>query len=416
MLEHLVYVTTARLPTEKANGLQISRMCEAFARSGMAVTLLHPYRYQSGAALRALDLFDAYGVERLFAVETLANLDVRRLEHLLPSGLAQVTILLSNIFWSRFAVREAIVRQGELYYARDIPVAYWMAEYDLPFALELHSVPRGIQRSMLRRVMSARSLRLLAPLTHVMAGELRKLGAPEEKLIVLPDAVAPELFAARPSREECRRRCGLPQDREIIGFVGRFSALGGERGIEELISSVGLLGERAHSVTLLCVGGPLDALHQDERAIADSGLRPEQVVIRDRVPPREVPLWMGACDIGVIPSPPTPHYSRYSSPLKLFEYMAAGLPIVASDLPALREILAPDTDAILVEAASPQALSAGLRRLLEDPELRARLARRVSERSRDFTWQNRARRVLTALGYREQEDCSRLRYQLNVTP
>jgi glycosyltransferase involved in cell wall biosynthesis len=87
--------------------------------------------------------------------------------------------------------------------------------------------------------------------------------------------------------------------------------------------------------------------------------------------------------------------SRWMSPMKVFEYMASGRPIVISDLPVLREVLRPDVDALMVEPEDPDALIAALEQLRDDPDLGARLAASALERVRsEFTWELRARRIL----------------------
>ncbi len=106
----------------------------------------------------------------------------------------------------------------------------------------------------------------------------------------------------------------------------------------------------------------------------------------DRVPNREVPLWLSTLDVAVMPFLETEHYKYFMSPLKLFEYMAAGVPIVASDLPSIREILQHDQDAWLVAPENPESLGRGLLALLRDPDRATRLARTAKEEVRQYTW------------------------------
>ncbi|MDT7949612.1 MAG: hypothetical protein RQ897_14845, partial [Thermoflexus sp.] len=83
-MRRLVYLANARLPTEKAHGYQISKMCEAFALNGAEVMLLHPYRHQSDQRLVGRTVFDYYGIKPIFRVQTLKNLDIVMLNRFIP--------------------------------------------------------------------------------------------------------------------------------------------------------------------------------------------------------------------------------------------------------------------------------------------------------------------------------------------
>jgi glycosyltransferase involved in cell wall biosynthesis len=112
-------------------------------------------------------------------------------------------------------------------------------------------------------------------------------------------------------------------------------------------------------------------------------------------PPARVPLYLAAADLGVVPNRSRPAISaRYTSPLKVFEALAAGLPLVASDLPSLREVLSDGEDAVLAAPDDEAALAQAIRRLLGDAELRAALAARGRARAAEHSWDARARRLL----------------------
>jgi glycosyltransferase involved in cell wall biosynthesis len=99
----------------------------------------------------------------------------------------------------------------------------------------------------------------------------------------------------------------------------------------------------------------------------------------------------------VLPNTNSRVSARYTSPLKLFEYMAAGKPIVASDLPALAEVLRHGENALLAEAGNPDALAAAIRRVLEDRALAERIARTAFDEAPNYSWQRRADRLVPVL-------------------
>jgi glycosyltransferase involved in cell wall biosynthesis len=114
------------------------------------------------------------------------------------------------------------------------------------------------------------------------------------------------------------------------------------------------------------------------------------------VPQEQGPSYLAACDILVSPHVPNPDGTPFfGSPTKLFEYMAMGKGIVASDLDQIGEVLDHDETAWLVEAGNPKALAQGLQALIEDPARRDRLgiaARKVVEQK--YTWLEHTRRII----------------------
>jgi glycosyltransferase involved in cell wall biosynthesis len=107
-------------------------------------------------------------------------------------------------------------------------------------------------------------------------------------------------------------------------------------------------------------------------------------------PHDEMPAWLASADIGVAPFEPDRHeplrLGFYWSPLKIFEYMASGLPVVAPALPRLQSLVASDVEGVLYDPADPQALDRALVSLV-DPVRRARMGAAARARaSRDFSW------------------------------
>jgi glycosyltransferase involved in cell wall biosynthesis len=395
-MSHIVYLSSARLPTEKAHGFATMKMCEAMGALGHDVELLHPWRRQSEPALVDMDPFDYYGVERTFRVHTLSNWDVVRLAERLPDLPFRVLFAAHEAGWGLLAARRARQRNPDLVYTRSAAFAYWATRLGQPCAFEAHlPATTGTAARYIRGVSKRPSLRAVFPLTTHTAAELEAQGIPRERITVLPTAVDLDAFADSPEREDARQRLGLPPRRPIVAYIGRFETMGKEKGIRDLIRAMRESELRRLDPLLLCVGGPMEAVGDYMELAATIGIPGSALRFVDRVPPKEMPTWLAAVDVAAMPYPAAEHYPTAMSPLKLFEYMAAGLPIVATDLPAIREVLEDGVNGLLVPPEKPEALASSLARILDDVDVARALGARARRDAAGYTWQRRAELALT---------------------
>ncbi|MFQ5931013.1 MAG: glycosyltransferase family 4 protein [Nitrospiraceae bacterium] len=394
-IDRLVYIANARLPTEKAHGYQITKMCEAFANDGVQVRLLHPRRHQLDPALARSNVYEFYGVPPIFAVSTLSNPDVIRLERVVPGRLFPAVFLSHALTWGLYAAFSARKEKADLYYTRDPTIAYWLVRFGLPTVYEAHVVPSGARRWLLQRIAEKKPLLLVVAITSHIRERLIGMGFAAERVGVFPDGVDLSLFDGLPSKGECRQRLGLPEERAIIGYVGRFRTLEMEKGIPELVEAMAdVRPVNGSEPLLLCVGGPMETVPIYLDHARRLGVSEQRLQFVDRVPNREVPYWIRSCDVVTIPWPWTEFSAYFTSPLKLFEYMAADVPIVASDLPSIGEVLRHGENACLVEAGNPRALAEGIDRVLGDDSLSSKLAQHARREASNYTWKQRAERVL----------------------
>jgi glycosyltransferase involved in cell wall biosynthesis len=113
-----------------------------------------------------------------------------------------------------------------------------------------------------------------------------------------------------------------------------------------------------------------------------------------------VPELLRDADVALLPLAEGIVARCFTSPLKLFDYLAAGLPIVAVDYPTIREILRDGENCLLVAPNDPAALATAIRRLLADRVLASRLGQQARLDAADYTWDRRAERLLAAFGQR----------------
>lgn len=396
----LIYLFNVRLPTEKAHAYQALKMCEAFASSGVDVTLYHAFRVQPAQMRNVTDVFAFYHIRNDFSIHTLPSFDLLWLAKgrctTLAYRLQAITFSLAVLIKSVSAWGDP----GTVFYSRD-PFSSTLLLCCRPFVraklvFEAHRFI-GQSRTWLLSLFRDR-LDLLIVITQQLKRLYTEAGVPAEKIVVAPDAVDLGQFRISDGRQECRRRLGLPLDRPIVGYVGRFRTMGMEKGIPELVEAIKyLLHTCAPPPLLLCVGGPMECVPSYEALARQHGIPLAHLRFVDRVPNSQVPYWMRACDVCTIPWPWTEFSAYYTSPLKLFEYMAVGAPIVASDLPSLREVLRHKENAILVAPGDPVSLAKGIHSVLKDQELAARIAGQGAVDVVQYTWEKRARRILSRI-------------------
>lgn len=161
------------------------------------------------------------------------------------------------------------------------------------------------------------------------------------------------------------------------------------KGVGTLVQALPLVSDNAQ----LHVVGGTPARIEELRGLARTENVEGRVVFHGPVDPGKRFGYMHRADICLLPLTATGIGSRHTSPIKLFEYMAAGRPIVVADVPATRAIVTPDVHALMVEVGNTRAFAEAINALLANPALRTRLATAARRRAQDFTWDRRGQRI-----------------------
>lgn len=162
------------------------------------------------------------------------------------------------------------------------------------------------------------------------------------------------------------------------------------KGIDVLIQAMVYL--KGRNVMCYIVGGEegqIDRYRSLGRELGVEG----HLKFEGFVPPYRRFEYLGMADICVLPLRNQSIARYFTSPIKLFEYMASGTPIVASDLPTIREVITHGINGLLVPPEDPEALARAIALLLERPDLGIRLARKAASDVRRYTWDERAKRI-----------------------
>lgn len=408
----LIYAANARIPSEKAHPYQIVQMCEAFAGAGADVTLLYAGR-RNPPHLRTEDIWGYYGVERNFAAERIPVVDLYPLAGRLPGRLRLLMDRLAGVvekltFNAALMARLARERDAVVYSRHAIGLgllaALWPRRARRAF-YEAHTAPATRAGRRLRRWFIRRIGGVIAITGHLRERHIA-LGAAPERVLVARDGFRTARFEIEGDRAHWRAQFGWPQEAFIVGYMGRFHTLGMDKGVGTLLDAlVAVTRQLARDgverpVCLALVGGPAEVVEALRERLRSQGLPPDLILFPGQVPAQDVPGYLRAFDVCVMPFPWTEHFAYYASPMKLFEYMASGRPIVASDLPSTAEVLTDGENALLVPPSDPAALAAAVRRLHDDPALGGRLAAQARQDVQAHAWSARAERILAFIGGR----------------
>jgi len=227
---------------------------------------------------------------------------------------------------------------------------------------------------------------MVVTLAESMKAEIVGRGIDAEHIIVVPNAVDDAFLAEPPDASRLRRRLGIESDEVVVGTV---TTVNDYEGLDSLVDAVAMLRERQRRARLLVVGaGP--ALSALRRRAIDRGLADAAVFTGD-VSFANVRSYYAAIDVFTVPRTDTP-VTRLVTPLKPLEAMASARPVVASDLPPLREIVEPGHTGAIARAGDPASLAAAIELLLSHPAARLQMgetARRWVAEHR--TWVTAAR-------------------------
>ena len=158
------------------------------------------------------------------------------------------------------------------------------------------------------------------------------------------------------------------------------------KGAKTLLEAARLSGE---DILFVFVGGT----KKDIGAFKSQAGINKNILVAGHQPYQEIPFWLKAADLLVLPNSGEEDISRYwTSPMKMFEYMASGQPIVASDLPSLREVLN-ENNAVLVEPDNPKALAEGINKTLKNSAFSANISARALKDVQKYSWINRAKNI-----------------------
>ena len=278
----------------------------------------------------------------------------------------------------------------------------------MPFVLEYNGseiwVARHWGNALKYEALSARiqSLNLAAAdlvvvVSKAIREELVGQGIDSAKILVNPNGVDPDRYTPAVDGTAVRRRYGL-EGKTVLGFIGTFGRWHGTEVLAEAFSQLLKVQPECRAFVRLLMIGDGVMMPEVKRRLANSEAE-AATIFTGLLPQEQGPEHLAACDILVSPHVPNPDGTPFfGSPTKLFEYMAMGKGIVASDLDQIGEVLSHELTAVLVRPADVKSLCEGMIVLIEDKERRARLGMAArQEVVARYSWEAHTARIIEKL-------------------
>ncbi len=292
----------------------------------------------------------------------------------------------------------ATLRNSDLIHSRDLIPLIVANTWNLPWSFETyrrHAEEKPWLPPIMRRLGVSRAVGAIAH-SKASGNDLVELGFDSDAVLVARPGISPGRFSPSLDKVTARQRCGLDVDGPIISYVGN---VGPMKGTDEIVD----LARRIPKARFLVVGGSAKAVAEMRKSLESQHI--DNVIMVGHQPPPEVPKFLYAADVLFVPaiffnsfsgtfSELLPLRILPGTPLKLYDYLATGRPIVSADQPHNRDLLRHEHTALMVPPSDGEATATAIQRILADPALAERLSNNSLTEAGEYTWENRGKRML----------------------
>ncbi|EHP89547.1 glycosyltransferase family 4 protein [Methanotorris formicicus] len=360
-MDKILYVHNADFSKPCANRIQVLNMCKAFKKIGQNITLLS---FNCDKEI----LKNLYGEDvdfNLISLKPIGNYYIRSLLLFL-----KFLRLKSDYNWI---------------YTRDLIFAFLVSKFfkSKKVIYELHDASKDkIWHFLFKRTF--KNLYCCVVISEGLKNDLTKLGFNSDRIKVLHDGVDLEKFDINISKEEARDVLELPRGKIIVTYTG---SLQNWKGYKTFLKSYDHL-ENKENIAYLVVGG-----NEEQVSKLREEYKNKNIIFIPFVENSKIPLFLKASDILVIPNSSKYEISiKYTSPLKLFEYMASKRPIIASDLPSIREVVS-ENEVLFFKADNEEDLALKIEKLINDKDLQNKLVYNAYKKIKVYTWEERCKKI-----------------------
>ncbi|MDF1497616.1 MAG: glycosyltransferase family 4 protein [Patescibacteria group bacterium] len=368
----LHYITSMDFPISYATGVQVLGMCRAFSK------------------INRLDFRIILSSDRnnMFEdIKTIENNSFKLSKFKLRSPY--------NFLWLLIYIINLPKEKNVLYF-KDLKLATMcilikkiLHRPDIIIAVECHL----LDDSKYEKKVFNEANNIFCITSHIIRMAEEKYPDSIPKIHYAPDGVDLKIFSTDFSKNDALNKYNLPIGKFLIGYFGNFSTVGIKKGVDTAIDAMNFLSSDNH---LVLVGGVDKDLNYYKKYVFDNGLA-DKITFLGRLEHEKIPDIMRSMDCLVSPMPYNDFNAYFTSPLKLFEYMASGIPMIYSDLPSVRDIL-DETMTSFCIPGDARSLAEKVEKIKNDYKKSKDKAYKASlEVKQKYTWDKRAENIISIL-------------------
>ena len=278
-----------------------------------------------------------------------------------------------------------------VYCRRTYNLIYYNILNKIPTILEAHNFDLPNDMKLIMKLTRSKYFKALITINNILKNNFIKFGVPEEKIMVLEDAVDLDNYdKVIDEKNAIRKKLELPINKILICYSGN---LKNDRGIDTIIIASKFLKEK--NVTFIIVGGKKQEIKKWKKFKSKNGID-SSIYFLGFKNNKYIPYYLKSADILLAPYSLKCKTVQWMSPLKLFEYMASKVPIIASDVVRLKEICN-NNECLFFKADNPKDLSEKISLLIEDVVLQKTLTNNAYKKSLHHSYLNRCKKILNGI-------------------
>ncbi len=370
-MKEVVYISYIRFPSERAHAIYVAKVCESFIKIGLNCKLIVPMRFGivKSRVQKYFNLQYDIPVLRFLSVDLFPFVFFKKIAH--RTGLVSFAFfLLPYVILG--------VRRDTVIFTNDVFLAFIISFFHKKIIWEVHDYPDKI--TFLYKKTVKRSWKIITNNFYKKNELIEDFNVDKKKILAQHNGVSLRELDINITKKRARNKLNLSLDKKMILYTGSLQVRKGVYLLAEV-------AKQNKNFNFYFVGGSKKSVNKFKNVFNKF----KNINVIPSVPHEDIIVWQRAADVLVLPNTGKDKISKYfTSPMKLFEYMASKRPIVASDLPSITEILNKKT-CVLVQPDSSQELIAGIKLALSDDDLVLKITENAFKKVKKYDWKKRAR-------------------------